>query len=190
MRAKEVGQEDGPPALVAVIPRVVPGLGHELCSSPSSSSSSLREARGDEIRVPRFLTSFDFETDEAKNDLETYVDALRDKVDLEKERDALSTQLTVEEDWACQEGDAVEEDEAQEVIQRELHWLTVEDCLDTETNKEASCRRGGSGGGCLLPHLYAGLLHLNVGDDAISCTSNESHHSTTACWALSCSRAR
>merc|ERR1719385_700785 len=52
------------------------------------------------------------ETDEAKNDLETYVYALRDKIDdthrefiEEKEREKLSTQLTAMEDWLYEQGD-------------------------------------------------------------------------------------
>merc|ERR1712087_461880 len=53
------------------------------------------------------------ETDEAKNDLETYVYALRDKIDdthrdfiEEKKREELSTQLTQMEDWLYEEGDS------------------------------------------------------------------------------------
>merc|ERR1719204_1705848 len=61
------------------------------------------------INVDRIV----FETDEAKNDLETYVYALRDKIDdshrdyiEEKEREALSAQLTTMEDWVYEEGDS------------------------------------------------------------------------------------
>lgn len=60
------------------------------------------------INVDRIV----FETDEAKNDLETYVYALRDKIDdthrefiEEKEREKLSTQLTAMEDWLYEQGD-------------------------------------------------------------------------------------
>merc|ERR1719242_2426111 len=60
------------------------------------------------INVDRIV----FETDEAKNDLETYVYALRDKIDdthrpyiAEADREALSSQLTAMEDWVYEEGD-------------------------------------------------------------------------------------
>merc|ERR1719361_3287052 len=52
------------------------------------------------------------ETDEAKNDLETYVYALRDKIDdthrdyiEEKAREQLSAKLTAMEDWVYEQGD-------------------------------------------------------------------------------------
>jgi len=60
------------------------------------------------INVDRIV----FETDEAKNDLETYVYALRDKIDdthrdyiAEADREALSSRLTAMEDWVYEEGD-------------------------------------------------------------------------------------
>merc|ERR1712013_952284 len=60
------------------------------------------------INVDRIV----FETDEAKNDLETYVYALRDKIDdthreyiEEKEREKLSASLTAMEDWLYEQGD-------------------------------------------------------------------------------------
>jgi len=60
------------------------------------------------INVDRIV----LETDEAKNDLETYMYALRDKIDdthrefiEEKEREKLSAQLTELEDWLYEQGD-------------------------------------------------------------------------------------
>merc|ERR1712156_114275 len=74
----------------------------------ASTFNKMFELEAQFINVDRIV----FETDEAKNDLETYVYALRDKIDethrdfiAEVDREALSSQLTAMEDWVYEEGD-------------------------------------------------------------------------------------
>jgi len=79
---------------------------NELSASAFNAMFELEAAL---LNVDRIV----FETDEAKNDLETYVYALRDKIDdshreyiAEADREALSSQLTAMEDWVYEEGDS------------------------------------------------------------------------------------
>merc|ERR1719356_1767522 len=74
----------------------------------ASTFNKMFELEAQFMNVDRIV----FETDEAKNDLETYVYGLRDKIDdthrdyiAEADREALSSQLTAMEDWVYEEGD-------------------------------------------------------------------------------------
>jgi len=74
----------------------------------ASEFNKMFELEAQFINVDRIV----YETDEAKNDLETYVYALRDKIEdthrdyiAEQDREQLSAQLTTMEDWIYEEGD-------------------------------------------------------------------------------------
>jgi len=74
----------------------------------ASEFNAMFELEAQFMNVDRIV----FETDEAKNDLETYVYALRDKIEdthrdyiAENDREQLSSQLTAMEDWVYEEGD-------------------------------------------------------------------------------------
>eukprot|EP01084_Bolivina_argentea_P178299 308216_1 len=74
----------------------------------ASEFNAMFELEANLINVDRIV----HETDEAKNDLETYVYSLRDKIETthkefikEREREKLSKDLTAMEDWVYEEGD-------------------------------------------------------------------------------------
>merc|ERR1712129_350502 len=74
----------------------------------ASDYNKMFELEANLINVDRIV----HETDEAKNDLETYVYALRDKIDEshrdyieEKEREQLSSKLAAMEDWVYEQGE-------------------------------------------------------------------------------------